>query len=89
MKTEKCAESSNGVCVCGWTHRDGNKIFSYGICGGLKVNGFTWVSDTEEDVMYRNQDGWVILCSLCCIQSSLVRYRIYSNLKTYTFGTFC
>ncbi|KAH3690602.1 hypothetical protein DPMN_191931 [Dreissena polymorpha] len=56
FKTEKC-ESSLTVCVCALTFRDGNKIYTVGVCNGITTQGFVWVALDEEHFLRYTETG--------------------------------
>ncbi|XP_052783555.1 uncharacterized protein LOC128219685 isoform X2 [Mya arenaria] len=58
IKTKPCTTSTNGVCVCAFTYRDGNKIYTVDICDDVTRDGFTFVGDDEDESTERNYDNY-------------------------------
>ncbi|XP_052782916.1 LOW QUALITY PROTEIN: uncharacterized protein LOC128219136 [Mya arenaria] len=44
IKTEVCSTSDNGVCVCAFTFRDGNRVYTVDTCSGVTREGFLWAT---------------------------------------------
>ena len=62
IKTNQCATSANGVCVCGLIVRNGNLAYTFDICDDVTVEGITWKTEDENDQFFQSFDGTVMMC---------------------------
>ena len=54
IKTESCTTVDSGICVCAFTYRNGDFVYTFDICGGTyregELNGLDYVTMYEDRV---------------------------------------